>query len=259
MLKLAEENERKPQAETTPLETIPKGYHYVNILPSKYRCYPQGTKIFSRPLKVLEIKHLATMNEETADMVIDEVLRDSVQGIDVNDLVVADKIFIIMWQRAQTYRGDEFSIPFTCPVCGHEGRYTFDITRVEIDDVVDDFSMDTEYDIGGRKVQLDQPRVKDLAETKKYTMEHPDADVEILTSIAYRIWKIDGNEVSLDEAYHFTVDMNPADFVKLNGICAKTEMKVKPTVMVKCEKCEKEVPARVSFRPDFFIPSYRGW
>lgn len=250
----------EPEKKTEPevQNEIPKGYYYVDTLPSRYRCYPKGTKIYTRPLKVLELKHLATMTEETADMVINDVLKNSVIGINYEDLVIADKIFIIMFQRANTYRGDEFSIPFTCPECGHKGKYSFDISMVSIDDVDEEYSLEKAYEIGEHLVQIDQPRIRDLNKTKTLLAERSDVDLDILTTIAYRLWKIDGKEVSLGEAYDFVVDMNPGDFVKLNGICAKTEMKILPVVEVKCESCGKEVPVRVSFRSDFFIPPYRG-
>ena len=110
MLKL--QDEEKPE-----VPTIPPGFQPVDTLPSKYKCYPKGTRIYARPLKVLELKQLATMSEETADEVINSVLSRSTIGLDVGDRVVADKIFLVMWQRAHTYKGVEFSISYVCPDC----------------------------------------------------------------------------------------------------------------------------------------------
>ena len=255
MLKLAEEKKN----EEVKMDEIPKGWYPIEILPSKYRVYPKGTRILSRPLNVLEVKHLATMTDSTADGVINDVLKGSVMGIDYRDLVIADKVFIIMWQRAQTYRGDEFAIKYVCPECGEEGKYEFDISQVSIEDIPDDYSADKDFDIDGHKIRLEQPRVKDVERVKLWLADNPDADPEILGNIAYRIWMVDGEVVDLGKAYEFVVNLPPSAFVKLNGLCAKTEISIDPTVEVKCKHCERQVPVGVSFRPDFFVPAYTGW
>ena len=244
------------QKKESVVEEIPKGWLYIDWLPSNFKCYPKGTKILSRPLKVLELKHLATMTEKTSDMVIDNVLKDSVMGIDYEDLLIADKLFIIMWQRANTYQGDEFSIPFTCPECGHDGKYTFNPSKLSFSDVPEDYSPDKVYKIGDHNVQLDQFRIKTKAMVNQFVLEDNTVDIDILTSVAVRIGKLDGNDVDLRTAYDFVVNMDPKDFIKLNDICEKTAIKVFPVVEVKCESCGKEVPVMVSFTSEFFLPSY---
>lgn len=255
MLKPMDE-QKKPEPV---VDEVPKGYYLIPELPSKGTVYPEGTKIYSRPLTVLELKHLATMTEQTADGVINEVLKGSVKGIDYRDLVVADKIFIIMWQRSNTYKGDRFGIEYVCPACGERDKYDFDSSMVEIPDVADGYSPDREYDLGSAKVQLEQPRVRDVSRVVEFMEKHPDADADILGKIAYRIWKVDGNEIGLEEAYDFCVNLPAPDFVKLNGVCAETEISINPVVNVVCKHCSKAVPIGVSFRPDFFVPEYTGW
>ena len=100
MLKPVSETQNAPKQEPQ-VEEIPKGWLYVDHLPSEGKCYPKGTKILSRPLKVLELKYLATMTEDNADMVIDNVLKESVLGINYEDLVVADKIFLQLTKKEQ--------------------------------------------------------------------------------------------------------------------------------------------------------------
>lgn len=257
MLKLKEEETKTEEPKT---DEIPSGWYAIDDIPSDYKVYPKGTRILSRPLNVLEVKHLATMTDKTTDAVINGVLKDSVKGIDYRDLVMADKYYIIMWQRYRTYVGDKFGIKYTCPECGEEGKFDFDISQINFEGgLPEDYSLEKEYDIGGHKVQLEQPRVKFVEMVKMWLLEHSDADPEILGNIAYRIWKLDGREIDLDEAYDFCIKLPPADFVKLNGICAKTEITLDPTVEVKCEHCERQVPIGVSFRPSFFLPEYTDW
>jgi len=79
-------------------ELAPKGFFEITGLPSQGKLYPKGTQIFSRPLKILEVKQLTTINENNFDGVINNVLKSTVKGIEIDELCPADKMFIIFWQ-----------------------------------------------------------------------------------------------------------------------------------------------------------------
>jgi hypothetical protein len=72
-------------------------YWAINGLPSNYLLYPKGTQILGRPLKVLEVKKLSSINEENADFIINDILKRTIKGINIDNLLVADKLFIILW------------------------------------------------------------------------------------------------------------------------------------------------------------------
>ena len=69
-------------------------YWPIENLPSKYKLYPPGTKLYARPLKVLEVKMLSSLTNENFHHIITEVLKKTVKGIEVENLLVADKLFI---------------------------------------------------------------------------------------------------------------------------------------------------------------------
>ncbi len=89
-------------------------YLPIEDLPSKYRLYPEGTKILARPLKVDEVKLLASMDENNYNFVMNDILKRTVKGIDVNDILVDDKHFIIFWLRANTYKNSGYELEFFC-------------------------------------------------------------------------------------------------------------------------------------------------
>ena len=102
-----------------------ENYHEITDLPSKYRLYPKGTKIFARPLKVLEVKALASINEDNANYIINDTLSKTIQGITIDDLVVADKLYLVFWLRANTYRESGYVVDFYCRHCESESTYEF--------------------------------------------------------------------------------------------------------------------------------------
>ena len=64
---------------------IGDNYWPIDDLPSKFKLYPEGTKIFARPLKVLEVKMLSSLNNDNFHHVITEVLKKSVRGINIDE------------------------------------------------------------------------------------------------------------------------------------------------------------------------------
>jgi len=90
-------------------------YWEIKGLPTRCRLYPNNTLIEARPLKVIEVKKLASINDNNADYVINDIIRRCVRvtGIkDSGELFLADKLFIIFWLRGVTYRDSGYTVEF---------------------------------------------------------------------------------------------------------------------------------------------------
>ncbi len=74
-------------------------FYRIDGLPSLGKLYPEETVIEGRPLRVLEVKKLTTLSEENANYVINDVIRNCIMGINLDDLLVADKLYIVFWLR----------------------------------------------------------------------------------------------------------------------------------------------------------------
>ena len=77
-------------------EQVDNWWPVENIV-SKYKLYPEGTKIWARPLKVPEVKKLSSLSEDNADFVITEILKKTIRGINIDDLLLVDKLFLIFF------------------------------------------------------------------------------------------------------------------------------------------------------------------
>jgi hypothetical protein len=78
-----------------------------------------------------------------------------------------------------------------------------------------------------------------------------------LLNLSKMILSINGEEKSLIEKYHFVLDMDPGDFSYITSYLEKFSMGIKPYVNVKCDDCGGTSPVGISFRSDFFVPSYK--
>lgn len=252
-------SEISPQIMGGPVDN--SNYYNIEGLPSDYRLYPTGTKILGRPLKVIEVKKLTSLMEGNADFIVNDILRRTLRGIRVEDILVADKLFLILWLRANTYRESGYVVDFTCTKCEQESQYHFELDNLEVQ------KLSPEYDpnktitlMSGAKVNLRFLTIGDELKINRFKEMNAKAIGEIdpeLLNIANMLTNVSRPEMSMMEKYYWVTNMNPGDFSYIASYIEKFGMGIKPYVNVKCSNCGGTGPVGISFRGDFFLPSYK--
>ena len=105
----------------------PLDYWEIENLPSKGYYYPAGTKILGRRLKVKEVKKLGFMTDYNMEDTIESVLSSAIKGIDINKIYDDDKLYIVLWLRANTYREPGYKVSFMCSECETKSEYEFNL------------------------------------------------------------------------------------------------------------------------------------
>jgi hypothetical protein len=236
----------------------------VKGLPSKMKFYDPVAKIFARPLKTPEVKKISSINEDNGDFILNDIVKRTTKNINVDELYVADKLYIIFWLRANTYRDSGFIVNFICmnKECNKKITHHFEVDNLEVQFVSDSFDPNKEITLigSGSKVKYDYLRVKDEAFIEKFKDINGtvlgDIDNEIL-AMAQMVKTIDSKEKNLLQKYHWVSDLEPTDFSYLRSYMEKNGMGIKPFINVKCESCGGSTPVGISFRADFFIPDYK--
>ncbi len=241
---------------------VDKNYLPIESLPSNYKLYPPNTKILARPLTVLEVKLLASMDENNYNFIINDILKRTTKGIDVDDLLVADKHFIIFWLRANTYKNSGYEIDFYCEACSKNSKYNFDLDVLDVAYISDDASEEKEKVLptSQDKISLKFKRIKDenkvmgfIKQAKNAITKYDDEIIDIASSIN----KINGEEMSLLNKYEYIEKMHPVDFSYLISYLDTIMFGVKEQVNAICNDCKAVTPIGVTFRPEFFIPKYQ--
>lgn len=258
--KIVEPEESRMQALEFQNQLSNVNFWKIEGLPSKGKFYPEGTEILGRPMKVLEVKKISSITEDNGDFILNDIIRKTVNGIDVNNLYVADKLFIIFWLRANTYRESGYIVPYICPKCNKKSEYHFDINNLEVQLLSDDFSPDAEIKVGNDVIRYDYLRIKDELYINRFREINREAVGEIdqeLLAIAQMIKTINGQNKTLLEKYHWIIDLNPGDFSYLKTYVEKKGMGIKPLVTVECKDCGGTGLVPVAFQESFFIPEYK--
>jgi len=233
-------------------------------LPSRGKMYPDGTKLFGRPLKVVEVKKLSSMTDVNANYVVNDVIKRSITGINVDDLLIADKLFLIFWLRANTYRENGFLIDFECQHCKEKGEFNFTLNNLDVTYLPDDWSDDQmTFSIpNGDELTIHLLTVAEEQYATKFKISYEnilkEIDDEIL-SVALMINSINGKEESLLDRYNYVISdkVGPQNYAYIVSYIKQYDCGVTNVLKVKCEKCGGDSLTAISFREEFFLPEYK--
>jgi len=249
----------KAQSSGNDVPKLDGNYHDIKGLPSKGKFYPKGTKIQARPLKVIEVKKLSSINEENADDIVNDVLRRTVVGIDVNDIILADKLYIVFWLRANTYRDSSYKVNFHCNKCKQDSMYHFELNSLTVNYMNDEFNPLMTLNNSGDELFMslltigEERELYNFIENNKSKMG--DLDEELL-GLAFMIRSINGDELEPMDKYNYILDMHPGDFAQISTFITNNVVGIDPWINAKCEKCGGTSQIGITFREDFFIPKY---
>lgn len=233
-------------------------------LPTEYRLYPVGTTIYGRPLTVKETKLLAGMNEVNFSFIINEILQNAITGIDIDELYVVDKMYILFWLRANTYKNEGYSTEYICQHCGAKNKYMFTMDKLNVislsekeydpDNELKLLNCDDTIKICFTKVK-DENKVLQMMKMSKNNSQQ--LDEEIL-SMATMIKTINGEEMSLKYVYEYLNNLTAEDFSFIKSYIDDIEIGVSPVIPVSCsnQTCQEENLIEVRFHSEFFLPKY---
>lgn len=248
-----------------PVESIMmdnSNYWEIKGLPSGGRLYPEGTKILGRPLKVIEIKKISSLTAESAEYVINDILKRTIRGIDIDKLYVADKLFLIFWLRANSYKDSSYVVNFVCNKCEKESSYHFNLNNLTVQYLSDEYDATKDTTLPtGNKIKIKFLTIGDTNKVERFKEINRGALGEIddeLLSLAASISEINGQEKGLLEKYNFVLNMSPEDFSYIISYIDKFGMGVKPELNVTCSICGGAAQVVAGFSGSFMLPTYKS-
>lgn len=243
-------------SQTVPEEApIEDNYWEIKDLPSQNRFYG---KIYGRPMKVLDLKKLANMDENNVTNTIETVLKRCTKGINVNDILTADKLYIIFWLRYNTFKDKGYEVGFKCSKCGKDTSYHFDLNKLDVTNVDEEKIKKMVVETSSGTFKLKYQTVGIEKEIEKFMATYSldplfDLDEDVVNLSAC----IDNGKSLLDN-YRMLVDMNPIDYKKLEDTLDSISIGVVPLINVACKLCKEETLLGISFRSEFLFPSIQN-
>ena len=201
-------------------------YNYLPIemedLPSRGFCYPEGTFIKGRFLTIQDIKFLALITEATAETIINEIVdRCFYMNIDVKDLALCDRTYLIFWLRANSFmkeNGYRVSVN-KCSTCGRPFDFTIkldDIPLKQLQAVPGTIILPRSQ----KKVELKLPTVRDLK------IVDDDPDIQLMARM-----------IKVDDPITFVMSLKVLDFTYLLNACKNFDAGFDMHFELECPHC----------------------
>ena len=249
-----------------PLVDNNTNYWDIDDLPTKYRLYADGVKLRARPLKVIEVKKLTAITDDNADSVVNDIIRKCVTGIDYQSIYSADKLYLLLWLRANSFRDNNYVVDFHCSKCSSESTYHFSVDNVIVDYMSKDYDPNEIITFStGDKASLKLLQIRDEISMSSFKDKYFDLfnesgdeiDSELL-SVSFMIDRINGEQHDPLSRYNYVLSMQPGDFSLLTTQLSKYSVGVKPYMNATCDVCGGESQIGISFHPDFFLPKVKS-
>lgn len=245
--------EEKP--EVRPIQSGPdKILINKDLLPSRGRYYKGD--LYARKLSAIEMKNLSKVRVETVNPVFNQIISSAISGIDLGDVMINDKLWLIYFLRSITYDDFPMKVVGTCPSCGKSHVHEFKLKDLDVIYAPDEMPSELELP-NGDKVTVKFPTIEteiEISRTKNNPAFVEDIDEETMT-IAAHITSINGESVGIYEAYtYFARGKGSAkDFSRLTNYLKKYAFGARPSTTYTCS-CGVEVQVEVPMTRDFFLP-----
>lgn len=189
------------------------------------------------------------------------------QGFKPGDLLVSDRLFLLVKIRLASFPGIPYSFPFQCENenCGEQNNWPCDLTQLEVDYYDDEkeepFYVDLpvcKKTIGFRMLRgKDEAQIFAFSKRQKMKKRRDKTEDATYTySLARRILTIDGNEVDQATALQFLErDFVSADSLAFKTAIEKNDCGLNTDIVIECPDCgfmfEKDMPFTKEFlRPE---------
>jgi len=214
-------------------------YIPIDDLPSKYLYYPEGCKIFAKPMSTKNIKSLANTNEDNYNSIFNHVIGDNIRGLNYGSSDAG------------------YEMEFYCPSCKTNSNYKFGVNVFDVNYAKEDQNLELTLPESKDKLKIKYVTVGDETkydEFKRTTAKNiKDFDEDFL-SYALEIDTINDESLSLLKKYEYIINMHPLDYAYLNSFLDSITFGVKESINAKCSKCGGTAPIGVNFREICNVP-----
>lgn len=219
----------------------------VTDLPSKGKFYPGFKGVEISALTYLDEQSVLTAKDGNVD-IVSKLLGKSIKGIEINDLLIMDKIYLLMKVREVSY-GKNYEFSINCPACSAEIKTSLELAdHLNMNPVPDELS-------DPREITLPKLNVK--AEIR-----FPRSSEEVFLSTPEDVYKnlyrfivsIQGNPDTVFIA-QAVKRMHLQDIKKLLSEINRSEYGVDPRFIFECPECKHTETMSIPLDVNFFSVS----
>ena len=219
----------------------------ITNLPSRGKFYSDFDGIKIAPLKFLDEQLILTGKDIEKDIVT-ELLEKTVEGIDVSEILLMDKNYLLMKLREVSY-GDDYEFGVVCRNCNHESKSKIKLSKqLNMSQIPDDFE-------DPRTIKLPKMDVDAVMRLPRNREEKYLTDTETIYKNLYR-FVVSLNDNTDPVFISKAIDMMEIADVKtiFTGV-TNVNYGIDPRFVFKCGKCQHKETLAVPIDAGFFSVS----
>jgi len=240
-------------------------YEVVVELPSKGILYKEDNIPSTFSLRGMKTREEKILYVSQGGDVFKRILRNCIvspENVDINKLIAADEMFLVLQLRMVTY-GDEYRVEATCPYCKKKSVYKLKLSDFEIHYLDDDFKEPIEFKLprSGDTLAIRLLRNEDSEFVDRFAKKHAKQfgldyrEVQYVARMAKYIKTINGEPVDFHDALAYVDDMSSMDSAKFWTVVDKILVGVDDTATVTCNECGEVFDFPLPITKEFFRPT----
>ncbi len=232
------------------LEHLPSDVEIQVEVPSRGKFYGSNfdeTKVSVRPMSFEDEKAIITAQNDPSIDGANLLLSRCVQGLDVENLLLMDKLFLILKIRELSY-GSEYKVMSLCSKCNAENKLSIELDKLINVNVPDDFTDPQEIDLPKIKktCKVRMPRVTDEA-----YLTNPDKTLDQLWRFVPEIGGSKDKGVIAKVIKRLPI----SDLHTIINAVSNTEYGIQTEVKFICSTCSEHNAIALPITPNFFSPN----
>jgi transcription termination factor NusB len=213
-------------------------------LPSEGKFYGTGKpEVLITPIKFEDEKQLASSIKNNLNP-INIILSKCVKGVDINSLLLIDKLFLLLKVREISY-GEQYPAAITCPHCSTVSEVSINLNDLIVNYIPADLDDPREINLPKlkKKVRVRFPRVSDEI--------HIATQEQVYNNIWRFVVSVDGitDPVFINKAIP---KMHIMDVKFILGQIMRNDLGLNPKFIFGCDSCGKESELEVPINENFF-------
>lgn len=223
---------------------VPADSEQIVNLPSNGRAYPISS-VRIRPMVFADEKAMASARRNKEDA-INTILSRCVAGVNVQDLLLMDKLFLLFKLREISY-GETYTVLVPCVGCSHDNRLSFKLSDLPVEHLPKDFT-------NPKEVELPMTKVKALIKIPTVAEERFLLNENLLYDNLWRfVLKI--NEI--DDPVVITKFLQDSrlplkDIHKITNTISMLDYGIQTKIKFICENCKVDNITTLPITADFF-------
>lgn len=242
-------------------------YETTVLLPSKGILYREDGIPANITLRGMTTRDEKIMYASQGADVFKKILRNCIvspENIDINRLISADEMFLILQLRMVTF-GDKYKVRSTCPHCGAVDEHEISLSDFETLYLDDDFTEPIKVELprSGDVISLRLLRNSDTEYVEKYAKRFAKQfnqnykEVLYICRMAKYIVAINDKPVDFIDARSYVENMLSMDSAKMQSVIGSIIVGVDTTVEHECTTCGEYYDFQMPITSEFFRPTIK--